>query len=70
MVDVRRRNVHKGAGDGLYTVDFLAAPLLGLWIYLLRGSLLPSVVYSSAIVFASLCVCFLVTKKCARMPHN
>lgn len=38
----------------VFGIDAIAAPLMGLWVYLLRGSLLPAVAYSTGFVVAGL----------------
>lgn len=46
----RKTNIQLNKQKVIYRIDAIAAPLLGLWIYLLRGSLLPAFAYSCAMI--------------------
>jgi hypothetical protein len=51
-----RRAMHLVDANMVYGIDAIASPLMGLWVYLLRGSLLSAFAYSTGIVFASIMV--------------
>lgn len=53
---VERRGNALAAGSMVYRIDAIAAPLLGLWVYVLRGSLIAAFAYSCGIVLAGLFV--------------
>ncbi len=51
---VERRDLRLVDDQKIYGIDAIAAPMLGLWVYLLRGSLMPAMAYSTGIVLAGL----------------
>jgi hypothetical protein len=64
----RRANILTGGRMVVCRVDAIAAPLLGLWIYVLRGSLLPSFAYTCGIILSGLFVWWIFFKRSPQLP--
>jgi hypothetical protein len=48
-----RRTVQLLSNGQMYGIDAIAAPLMGLWVYILRGSLLAAFAYAVGMTFAA-----------------